>query len=164
MDSDSLNHRLSVSAPMPISRATSSAEALSGGSMRATALSLNACPYLDTVVLHHRPRLWFYEGDNYCDAGGRLRGADALRALQGSSTGRQWNSARHTVEVPQALPTSVLRRAPRSAPYVPGVLAFPGCGTQAGACKTRASSTGSPAFRRVKPSFSRALTAQVDFR
>jgi NAD(P)-dependent dehydrogenase (short-subunit alcohol dehydrogenase family) len=42
--------------------------------MRATALSLNACPYLDTAVLHRRPRLCFYEGDNYCDAGGGHEG------------------------------------------------------------------------------------------
>jgi len=42
--------------------------------MRATALSLNARPYLDTLVLHRRPRVWFYEGDNYCDAGGIERG------------------------------------------------------------------------------------------
>ena len=38
--------------------------------MRATALSLNACPYLATLVLHRRPRSWIYGGDNYSDAGG----------------------------------------------------------------------------------------------
>jgi hypothetical protein len=47
--------------------------------MRATALSLNARPYLDTLVLHRRPRVWFYEGDNYCDAGGQLSGIRATR-------------------------------------------------------------------------------------
>jgi hypothetical protein len=42
---------------MPISRATSSVDALSGGSIRATALFLNARPYLATLVLHRRPRI-----------------------------------------------------------------------------------------------------------
>src|ERR1022692_403685 len=82
----SLNQRLSVSTPMPISPATSSAAALSGGSMRATALSLNALPYLDTVVLHRRPRLWFYEGDNYCDAGGASTSRPTI-VLQASRSG-----------------------------------------------------------------------------
>ena len=31
-------------------------DALSGGSNRATALSLNACPYLANLFFHHRPR------------------------------------------------------------------------------------------------------------
>lgn len=31
--------------------------ALSGGSNRATSLSLNACPYRATVILHRRPRV-----------------------------------------------------------------------------------------------------------
>jgi hypothetical protein len=35
-----------------------------------TALSLNACPYRATCVLHRRPLgFWFYWGDNYSDAG-----------------------------------------------------------------------------------------------
>jgi len=41
----------------PISRETTSSEALSGGSNLATALSLNACPYRATSVLHRRPRV-----------------------------------------------------------------------------------------------------------
>ncbi len=42
--------------------------------MRATALSLNACPYLATLVLHRRPLSWIYRGDNYSDAGGFSEG------------------------------------------------------------------------------------------
>jgi len=45
-----------VSTPIPISRATTSTAALSGGNNRATALSLNVCPYRATSVLHRRPR------------------------------------------------------------------------------------------------------------
>ena len=40
----------------PISRATTSTAALSGGSTRATARSLNACPYRATSLLHRRPQ------------------------------------------------------------------------------------------------------------
>ena len=47
--------RSSVSTATPISRATASIAALSGGSNRATALSLNACPYLANSLFHHRP-------------------------------------------------------------------------------------------------------------
>jgi len=53
--SASLRQRSSVSALTPISRPTSSADALSGGSIRATARSLNACPHLATRVLHRHP-------------------------------------------------------------------------------------------------------------
>ncbi len=42
-------------------RDTTSSGALSGGSKRATALSLNACPYRAKSVLHRRPRGWFVE-------------------------------------------------------------------------------------------------------
>ena len=45
MDSASLRQRSSVAALTPISRDTTSTDALSGGSNRATALSLNSCPY-----------------------------------------------------------------------------------------------------------------------
>ena len=45
LDNDSERQRSSASTPTPISRATASGGALSGGSMRATARSLNACPY-----------------------------------------------------------------------------------------------------------------------
>ena len=41
----------------PISRATTSIAALSGGNNRATALSLNACPYRATVLFHRRPKV-----------------------------------------------------------------------------------------------------------
>jgi hypothetical protein len=56
--------------PTPTSRATTSIAALSGGSNRATALSLNVCPYRAKSVLHRRPLGLFYGGDNYSDAGG----------------------------------------------------------------------------------------------
>ncbi len=57
LDSASLRQRSSVPAPTPISRATSSSTALSGGNNRATALSLNACPYRANSLSHHRPRV-----------------------------------------------------------------------------------------------------------
>jgi hypothetical protein len=50
-------HRSSVPAPMPTSRATTSTDAPSGGSNRATALSLNDCPYRATTFLHRRPQV-----------------------------------------------------------------------------------------------------------
>src|ERR1700721_933766 len=56
LDSASLRQRSSVPTPTPTSRATSSNVALSGGSNRATALSLNACPYFANSLSHHRPR------------------------------------------------------------------------------------------------------------
>ena len=50
-----------VQTHMPTSRATTSNAALSGASNRATALSfalsLNACPYRATAILHRRPRV-----------------------------------------------------------------------------------------------------------
>ncbi|WP_256469842.1 type II toxin-antitoxin system HicB family antitoxin [Aromatoleum aromaticum] len=39
------------------SRETVSTDALSGGNNRATALSLNACPYLATSFFRYRPRV-----------------------------------------------------------------------------------------------------------
>ena len=56
LDSASLRQRSSVPTPTPTSRATSSNAALSGGNNRATALSLNACPYFANSLSHHRPR------------------------------------------------------------------------------------------------------------
>src|ERR1700692_191602 len=56
LDSASLRQRSSVPTPTPTSCATSSNAALSGGSNRATALSLNACPYFANSFSHHRPR------------------------------------------------------------------------------------------------------------
>ena len=56
---------------MPISRETTSNAALSGGNNLATALSLNACPYRATEILHRRPLIVeFYRHDNYSDAAG----------------------------------------------------------------------------------------------
>ena len=43
---------------MPTSRATTSTVALSGGSSRATALSLNICPYRAICVFHRRPQVF----------------------------------------------------------------------------------------------------------
>jgi hypothetical protein len=57
MDSASLRQRSSVATLTPISRETSSNDALSGGSNLATALSLNACPYRANSFFHHRPRV-----------------------------------------------------------------------------------------------------------
>src|SRR5258705_13495477 len=56
LDSASLRQRSSVPTPTPTSPATSSNAALSGGNNRATALSLNACPYFANSFSHHRPR------------------------------------------------------------------------------------------------------------
>src|SRR5882724_9795381 len=65
LDCASSRQRSKVPAPMPTSRATTSNAALSGGSNRATALSLNACPYL---VLHRRLRVLGSIGDRGRDA------------------------------------------------------------------------------------------------
>ncbi|WP_205853103.1 hypothetical protein, partial [Polaromonas sp. AER18D-145] len=49
----------------------SSTAALSGGNNRATARSLNACPYrANSCPSSPPPDSWFYGGDNYSDAGG----------------------------------------------------------------------------------------------
>jgi len=53
--SSSLRQRSSVSVLTPISRATTSSAALSGGSNRATALSLKPCPYRANLFSHYRP-------------------------------------------------------------------------------------------------------------
>ncbi|MCK9367679.1 MAG: N-6 DNA methylase [Metallibacterium scheffleri] len=50
----SSRQRANVHTPMPTSRATTSSAPLSGGSKRATARSLNRCPYRATSVLHRR--------------------------------------------------------------------------------------------------------------
>lgn len=56
---------------MPVSRETTPKAALSGGNNLATALSLNACPYRATEILHRRPLIGeFYWHDNYSDAAG----------------------------------------------------------------------------------------------
>ncbi len=57
MDCASSRQRCSVPTPTPISRATTSIASLSGGSNRATALSLYACPYRAISVLLRRPRV-----------------------------------------------------------------------------------------------------------
>jgi hypothetical protein len=51
-------HRLSVAVEMPNSRDTVSTDALCGGNSRATALSLNACPYLANSFFRYRPRVF----------------------------------------------------------------------------------------------------------
>ncbi len=70
LDCASARQRSSVATTTPTSRATCSNPALSGGSNRATARSLNACPYRATSVPLTPPRSGFYRGDNYSDAGG----------------------------------------------------------------------------------------------
>ena len=55
MDSACARQRSSVVTEMLNSRATASIGALSGGNNLATALSLNACPYLATSFFHNRP-------------------------------------------------------------------------------------------------------------
>jgi len=55
LDSSSLRQRSSVPVPIATSRATSSNAALSGGNNLATALLLNACPYLAKSLSHRCP-------------------------------------------------------------------------------------------------------------
>jgi hypothetical protein len=58
-----LSNRSSVpTTPTPTSCATSSNAALSGGSNRATALSLNACPYFAIRFLIIAPGSWILSG------------------------------------------------------------------------------------------------------
>jgi hypothetical protein len=57
LDRASARHRFSVVTEMQRSRETVSTDALSGGSNRATALSLNACPYLATSFFRYRPQV-----------------------------------------------------------------------------------------------------------
>src|SRR5258708_35129357 len=76
LDSASLRQRSSVPTPTPTSPATSSNAALSGGNNRATALSLNACPYFANSLSHHRPQ--FID----CIGGRVARGNCPLRLSQ----------------------------------------------------------------------------------
>lgn len=84
--SASARQRSSVPADTPTSRATTSGSALSGGNSRATALSLNACPYRANV-LSSAPDRGFYRGDNYLDAGGTLQ--QQLERIQQLPNARQ---------------------------------------------------------------------------
>jgi hypothetical protein len=71
VDTQGLRQRSKVCAATPSTRASSATGALSGGSIRATARSLKACPYRAIFVPHHRPRIiGSYRGDNNSDAGG----------------------------------------------------------------------------------------------
>src|SRR5690606_4979701 len=70
LDCVSFSQRSSVPAETPTSPATASSEALSGGSNRATALSLKACPYRATSLSPFAPEEEVYRDDNYSDAGG----------------------------------------------------------------------------------------------
>jgi hypothetical protein len=59
---------------MPTSRATTSNAVLLGGSNRATALSLNVCPYRAICVFHRRPQvLGFIEATTILTRGGTLK-------------------------------------------------------------------------------------------
>jgi hypothetical protein len=57
LDRASARHRSSVAVEILSSRETVSTDALSGGSKRATALSLNACPYLATLFFRYHPQV-----------------------------------------------------------------------------------------------------------
>ena len=57
MDCASSLQRCRVPAPTPTSRATTSKEMLLGGSKRATALSLNVCPYRAISIFQRRPKV-----------------------------------------------------------------------------------------------------------
>jgi hypothetical protein len=57
MDSGCARQRSSVVTEILNSRPTVSIGALSGGNNLATALSLNACPYLATSFFHYRPSI-----------------------------------------------------------------------------------------------------------
>src|SRR5450830_679980 len=57
LDCTSSRQRCRVPAATPTSLATNSTAALSGGNNRATARSLNVCPYRANSVLHRRPRV-----------------------------------------------------------------------------------------------------------
>ena len=70
LDRASSRQRSNVPAPIPTSRATTSIDALSGGSNRATALSLNVCPYRAKSVLHRRPAGWSMEATTILTRGG----------------------------------------------------------------------------------------------
>lgn len=64
--SASARQRSSVATEMCSSCDTTSTGALSGGSSLATALSLNAFPYLATFLVLFRPRVGdYYRSDNY---------------------------------------------------------------------------------------------------
>jgi hypothetical protein len=64
-DSASLRHRSNVPTLTPDASATASSVELSGGSNRATALSLNAFPYRAIAsFLHCRRDYGIYRGDN----------------------------------------------------------------------------------------------------
>jgi hypothetical protein len=69
----SARHLSRVATDTPSSWETCWIDALSGGSSRATARSLNACPYRATS-LPHAPRLQMYRGGNFSDTRGMLQG------------------------------------------------------------------------------------------
>ena len=54
---NALSQRFNVPTAIPTSRATTSTAQLSGGSSRATALSLNICPYRAICVFHRHPQV-----------------------------------------------------------------------------------------------------------
>lgn len=74
-DNASLRQRSNVPTPTPSSLATSLSGALPGGSSRATALSLNSCPYRAYLFSSQRPQVYqLYRSDNYSDTGGYRHG------------------------------------------------------------------------------------------
>src|SRR5690606_33025395 len=77
-DRASARHLSRVATDTPVSWETCWIGALSGGSSRATARSLNACPYRATSS-PHAPRLQIYRGGNYSDTRGEKGGAGERR-------------------------------------------------------------------------------------
>ena len=79
-----LSQRSRAAIPTPIAFATSLIDALSGGSSRAMALSLDSCPYRATLCSSQRPHAYqTYRSDNHSDTGspGGCRAAPAKLAV-----------------------------------------------------------------------------------
>ena len=71
---------------MPTSRATTSTGQLSGGSSRATALSLNICPYRAICVFHRRPQVFASIGaTTILTQGGSKGRVENVASIQGTS-------------------------------------------------------------------------------
>jgi hypothetical protein len=85
-DSSSLRQRSSVLAPMATSRATSSNAALSGDNNLATALLLNACPYLAKSLSHLCPLFVGSIGVTSILTRGEIPKADGGKRLLGIPT------------------------------------------------------------------------------
>ena len=98
-------------ATTPTLRATTSSAAVSGGSKLATALSLNACQHRAKSVLHCRPPVLFYGGDNYSDAGG---GSCMQRPRRQAHHDRQLRHGRLKSRAPSKVTSLELRVCPQA--------------------------------------------------